>query len=113
MPDQTDEHFMKLAMAVCQRGIDAGQAPFGACIVRDGDVAIAPDGDINGDGAVNSADILGGLRIAPGIQSPTAGQLLHGDVAPLVNGIPQPDGVINAADLLMIQRKLFGLVNFP
>lgn len=38
MPDQSDEHFMKLAMGVCKRGIDAGQAPFGACIVRDGNV---------------------------------------------------------------------------
>lgn len=38
--------------------------------------------------------------------------MLHGDVAPLNAGIPDPDGVFNAADLLLIQRKIFGLVSF-
>ena len=33
-----DGHFMSLALEACQRGIDAGQTPFGACIVRDGQV---------------------------------------------------------------------------
>jgi len=33
-----DEKFMRLALDTCARGIDAGQSPFGACIVRDGDV---------------------------------------------------------------------------
>jgi len=36
-----DEAFMKLAIAACQRGIIAGQTPFGACIVRGNDVIIA------------------------------------------------------------------------
>ena len=33
-----DEKFMRLALDVCRQGIDAGQSPFGACIVRDGRV---------------------------------------------------------------------------
>jgi len=37
MSDQ-DRHFMQLALDACKRGIDAGQSPFGACIVRDGEV---------------------------------------------------------------------------
>lgn len=30
-----DEPFMKLAMDACRHGIETGQTPFGACIVRD------------------------------------------------------------------------------
>ena len=29
-----DSHFMTLALDVCRQGIQAGQSPFGACIVR-------------------------------------------------------------------------------
>lgn len=82
-------------------------------LVRDGDVAIVPDGDINSDGTVNSADIMIGLRILLGIDTATTVQLLHGDVAPMVNGMPAPDGQFTVADILIIQRKLFGLVSFP
>jgi guanine deaminase len=40
MPAPDHEHFMRLAVAAARAGIAAGQAPFGACVVRDG-VAIA------------------------------------------------------------------------
>ncbi len=33
-----DAHYMRLAFDACRAGIDKGQSPFGACIVRDGDV---------------------------------------------------------------------------
>ena len=33
-----DERFMRLALDACRQGIDAGQSPFGACIVRRGQV---------------------------------------------------------------------------
>ncbi len=33
-----DEKFMRLALDACRKGIDAGQSPFGACVVRGGDV---------------------------------------------------------------------------
>jgi len=35
---KTDEQFMAKALDACQRGVDVGQTPFGACIVRDQEV---------------------------------------------------------------------------
>lgn len=70
------------------------------------------DGDVNGDGVVNVADVLLAQRIALGMVTPTADQLAHGDVAPLMNGAPAPDGKIDTADVLVIERKALGLVNF-
>lgn len=32
--EQIDRHFMSLALEACKQGIDHGQSPFGACIVR-------------------------------------------------------------------------------
>ncbi len=32
------EHFMQLALDKAKEGVDKGQSPFGACIVRDGEV---------------------------------------------------------------------------
>ena len=57
-------------------------------------------------------DILLATQIALGLKTPTADEMLHGDVAPLVAGVPAPDGVFNAADLLLIQRKVLGLVSY-
>jgi hypothetical protein len=81
--------------------------------VRDGDVAIPPDGDLNDDGQVDIADVLLGFRILAGGLSLTTEQSLHADVAPLVNGLPVPDGVFNSGDYLVILRKSIGLVSFP
>jgi hypothetical protein len=38
--------------------------------------------------------------------------LAHGDLAPLVNGIPQPDGVVDVGDVLVLLRRIVGLVDF-
>ena len=35
---EDDARFMRMAMDACRQGIDLGQTPFGACIVRDGQV---------------------------------------------------------------------------
>jgi len=35
-----------------------------------------------------------------------------GDVEPFFNNVPMPEGQINPGDLLVIQRKVLGLVNF-
>lgn len=70
--------------------------------------AIAPDGDLNGDGVVDVADVLLAEGFALGLTTPTANQLLHADVAPAGS----PDGVIDAADVDRIRRKALGLENF-
>ncbi len=69
--------------------------------------AAIPNGDINGDGVVNAADVVLAQRIAMGIVTATPDQLSRGDVAP----INAPDGVINAADVVVIQRIAMGLLN--
>lgn len=74
--------------------------------------SIPADGDINADGSVNVVDMLLATQITLGLKTPTADEMLHGDVAPLVAGVSAPDGVFNAADLLLIQRKVLGLVSF-
>ncbi len=70
------------------------------------------DGDINGDGDVDIADILLGQEILLGIVSPTSAQLQRGDVAPLVAGVPAPDGVFDIGDLLVIQQKVSQQITF-
>ena len=75
-------------------------------------LSIPADGDINNDGSVNAADLLLATQIALGSKMPTADEMLHGDVAPLIAGVPNPDGVFNTADLLVIQRKVLGLISF-
>ena len=37
----TDTDYMRLAIDICRRGIERGQSPFGAVIVRNGDVIAA------------------------------------------------------------------------
>ena len=81
--------------------------------VRDGDVALAPDGDLNDDGQVNAGDLLIGFQILQGRITATTEQLLRGDVAPLVNGSPAPDGTLTLGDIGVLQRKIQGLVSFP
>ena len=82
-------------------------------VVRDGDVAIEPDGDLNNDGLVNAGDLLIGFQILQGRITATTEQLLRGDVAPLVNGSPAPDGTLTLGDIGVLQRKIQGLVSFP
>lgn len=76
------------------------------------DVLRAPsapaDGDLNGDGVVDVADVALAERIALGLVAPTALQMSHGDVAPAGS----PDGVVDAADVARIRRKALGLEAF-
>ncbi len=66
------------------------------------------DGDLNGDGLVDVADVALAERMALGLLVATPDQLMHGDVAPAGN----PDGVIDAADVARIRRKALGLEAF-
>ena len=70
------------------------------------------DGDINQDGSVNAIDLLMATQIVLGIKNPTYNEKLHADVAPLVAGKPAPNGVVDTGDLIVLQRKVFGLVGF-
>ncbi len=72
-------------------------------------VTLYMGGDLNGDNVVDIADALKALRIAAGLDVPTASDIAHGDVAPLVNGIRTPDGKIDLADVVAILRKVAGL----
>jgi hypothetical protein len=67
---------------------------------------------LDGVPGVTVADALLALRMAAGIETPTASQLTHGDVAPLVNGVPHPDGNINMGDVLAILRRALDLEIF-
>ena len=71
-----------------------------------------PDGDLNIDGIVNVLDILIAQQILNGQLVPTPLQLAHGDVAPLVGGVPAPDGQYNIADMLVLMRKVAGIISY-
>jgi hypothetical protein len=62
------------------------------------------NGDLNGDGVVDAADVALAERMALGLTTPSANQLAHGDI----NG----DGVIDTADVEHIRRKALGLESF-
>jgi hypothetical protein len=72
-----------------------------------------PDGRAafnNGVAAISIADAVVAMQIAVGNMSATPDHLLHGDVAPLGNGRPAPDGKIDIGDVVVIMRKVLGLV---
>jgi uncharacterized repeat protein (TIGR02543 family) len=55
-------------------------------------------------------DALRALRMAVGLVTPTASDLIHGDVAPLgVNSKPKGDGVIDILDVIGILRMIVGM----
>jgi hypothetical protein len=62
-------------------------------------------GNLNGDNTVDVTDALKALRIAAGLDTPTASDIAHGDVAPLVTGIRTPDGKIDLSDVVAILRE--------
>jgi hypothetical protein len=70
---------------------------------------VPPDGILKGSGIVDVIDALKALRIAAGLDTPTASDIAHGDVAPLVNGIRTPDAKIDLNDVVAILRKAVGL----
>lgn len=76
--------------------------------------AVTPiSGDMDLDGDVGIADALRALRVAIGLSTAVASEVLAGDVGPLAaNGLPAPDGSVTIADAIVILRKITGLANF-
>jgi FtsP/CotA-like multicopper oxidase with cupredoxin domain len=69
-------------------------------------------GDLDGNNRVELTDALRALRISAGLDKPTTDERIRGDVAPLVNGIPSPDGVIDNGDVLIILKRLLGIITW-
>lgn len=69
-------------------------------------------GDLDGNGSVDIQDAALLLKISLGVEPASAAALAHGDLAPLVNGTPHPDGVVDVGDLLVLLRRIVGLVHF-
>jgi len=86
-----------------------GESPQSTTLNIEVDVA---DGDVNGDGQVNAADVLLVQQFILGDLVPDSYAAFNADVAPLINGIPASNNVIDAGDLLLIQRKALGSVDF-
>jgi MBG domain-containing protein/concanavalin A-like lectin/glucanase superfamily protein/YDG domain-containing protein/Big-like domain-containing protein len=73
-----------------------------------------PDGVLdpaNTTGVPLIHDAVIALTFALGETTPTPEQLRRCDAAPMVNGIPHPDGKVDLADVLIILRKVVGLIN--
>jgi len=75
-------------------------------------VPVIADGDINNDGQVDLVDLLLATKILLGGYTPSAEEQARWDVAPLVGGVPEPDSQNTLGDLLVLQRKVLGLINF-
>jgi len=63
------------------------------------------DGDLDGSGSMNVADVLLAVQIAGGLRTPNTVHLQHGDVTP----IGAPDGRIDVSDTVVVMRKAFNL----
>jgi len=70
-------------------------------------IIMLADGIFNGTKIPNISDAIRALRIAVGLITPTADDMLHGDVAPL----GAPDGKIDMADVILIMRNVVGSIS--
>lgn len=71
-----------------------------------------PDGDVNLDGEVNAGDIVTAQRIIMNDEITSIEQIHHADVAPLIKGTPNPNGQLTVGDLVVLTRKVLGIINF-
>jgi cytochrome c peroxidase len=70
-------------------------------------IFVLGDGIFNGTRNTDISDAIRALRLAVGLITPTADDMLHGDVAPLGG----PDGKIDIADALLIMKNVVGTVS--
>ena len=64
MPLHSHDHFMRLAIAEARAGIAAGQTPFGACVVRGGEVVVAAHNRVWADTDITAHAEVVALRAA-------------------------------------------------
>lgn len=64
MSRETDERFMRLAIEKTRDGIEAGQFPFGACLVRDGEVLATAHNTVTRDSDVTRHAEIDAVRQA-------------------------------------------------
>jgi len=91
---------------------DGEEVSAGTDPLDDTSFPIVADGDVNGDGQVDVADLLLAMQILQGQHIPTPAEEARMDVAPLVGGVPMPDGEINLGDYVVLQRKVIGEISF-
>ena len=64
MSRETDERFMRLAIEKTRDGIEAGQFPFGACLVRDGEVLATAHNTVPREGDITRHAEIDAVREA-------------------------------------------------
>ena len=64
MRRETDERFMRLAIEKTRDGIEAGQFPFGACLVRDGEVLATAHNTVPREGDITRHAEIDAVREA-------------------------------------------------
>ena len=67
---------------------------------------ILHNGDVNGDGQINLADLLIASKLLLRQQTATPLQFARLDVAPQVSGVAMPDGQFNLGDILVLLKML-------
>jgi hypothetical protein len=80
--------------------------PAGNIATQTASILVTGDGIFNGTRVPDVSDALRALRMAVGLITPTAADLIHGDVAPL----GAPNGKIDISDALLIMRNVVGTV---
>lgn len=81
--------------------------PAGNVTSQTASIQVLGNGIFNGTRIPDISDALKALRMAVGLITPTADDLLHGDVAPL----GAPDGKIDISDALLIMRNVVGTIS--
>lgn len=64
MISSDDEQFMRLAVDACRRGIEMGQTPFGAALIRDGEAVVATHNHVWLTGDITAHAEMHCLRLA-------------------------------------------------
>lgn len=117
LSDLDDRHLVGLRFRLVARDTDAGMTSTVAIsnvklIMEDPPLPLSEYGDANQDGTVNFADLLIAIQVLTGMRVATPEEFERLDMGPLQDGLPAPDGSIGSGDVLLLQRKIHGLLGF-